>query len=201
MKILKALRRALGALALAAMGVLLAGVAVVLAGSRDRLAPADLGVVLGTWTYSDGRLSAGLQARCDRAAEVFHAGLVPRLMVTGTTDWHGGNEAVSMRDYLVGLAVPPGAIVVDTLGADTWRSALHAKAWLSARGLSRAMIVTEAFHVLRARLAFARIGGLELSWTHPRSTRWRDWFAVGRELAAFPKYLFGPIPEALASVR
>lgn len=191
------LRRLLLVLVLLALACLLAGAAVVGVGSRERLAPADLGVVLGTWSYPDGRPSAGLEARCDRAVEIYRAGLVPWLMVTGRTDWHGGNEAVSMRDYLVGAGVPAEIIVVDTLGMDTWRSALHAKAWLEARGLKRAMIVTQAFHVPRARLAFARVGGLEMSWTHARFSERSDWFAVGRELAGFVKYLLGPIPARL----
>jgi vancomycin permeability regulator SanA len=180
-----------------ALAVALAALAVAGIGSRDRLAPADLGVILGTWTYEDMRLSEALRARCDRGIEVYREGLVPRLMVTGTTDWYGGNEALLMRRHLLGAGIPDSAIVVDTLGVDTWRSALHAADWLQAYGGRRAMIVTEAHHILRSRVAFARVGGMETSWAHAR--RRIDWYSAFREVAGLVKYVFLPIPRPLTT--
>ena len=165
---------------------------VVWIGTRDRLGPADLGVVLGTLSNSDGTPTPRLKARCDRAYEVYRAGYVPVLMVSGARDWHGGNEAVCMRDYLVARGVPAAAIVMDSVGVDSWHTALHARAWLAAHRRDRVLIVTQGFHVPRCRLAFAHLAGVRASWTHARFWEWRDLPSIARELPALVKYAFLP---------
>ena len=193
-RIERSARHAARALGFAGVVAIAAAAVVTWIGVHDRLGPADLAVVLGRLSNSDGTPPPPLQARCDRAFEVYRQGLVPTIMVSGTRDWHGGNEAVCMRDYLLARGVPPTAIVMDSVGVDTWHTALHARDWLVAHHLNCALIVTQGFHVPRARLAFWHLRGVRVLWTHARYRDRHDLFSIARELPALVKYLFLP-PE------
>jgi vancomycin permeability regulator SanA len=168
-------------------------------GNADHPAPADVGVVLATELHLDGTLTKRLQARCDRGYQAYQQHLVPRLLLSGGIDDYGRNEAVHMRDYLASCGVPDSVMTVDSLGVDTWHTAIDTRAYLAARGLSSAMIVTQGFHVPRTRLAFARIGIPRFSWVHARFWEWRDLFSVAREFPALVKYVLRPLPAGTSA--
>jgi uncharacterized SAM-binding protein YcdF (DUF218 family) len=161
---------------------------VVALGLRDRPGPADVGIVLGTELAADGSPSWRLAARLDRGLEAWRAGLVPVLIVSGGRDRSGWDEAPAMRRYLVERGVPDSCVVVDPHGRNTWLTARNARAWMDAHGARRALVVSQYFHLLRCRLAFARHGLPDVLTACPRGFEPRDLLATAREVPALVKY-------------
>jgi uncharacterized SAM-binding protein YcdF (DUF218 family) len=153
--------------------VLLAGVAVYTASlimvsvvsQQDQRRPADAIVVLGAAQYN-GRPSPVLRARLDHALGLYRDKLAPLVLVTGgigrgdTT-----SEAVVGRRYLVAHGIPEDAVVVQGEDRTTMGSMDAVTAWLRTRGLRRALLVSDPFHMFRLRLE-ARRTGLE-AYTSP----------------------------------
>ena len=70
-------------------------------GERDERRPADAIVVMGAAQY-DGRPSPLFAARLDHAVELYHAGIAPRLVLTGgKADGDRTTEAASARAYAI----------------------------------------------------------------------------------------------------
>lgn len=131
----------------------------------DDQQPADAVVVLGAAQYN-GEPSAILASRLRHAAELYAAGVAPRIVtVGGSQNGDRYTEAEASRDYLVERGVPAGSIEIVPEGSDTLRS-LEAVANLARdQGWESALLVSDPWHSLRAR-TMARDAGLE-AWTSP----------------------------------
>ena len=182
---LRALR---DAVTLCVAAFVLAGLALVFVGTRDAIVPAALIVVPGNLVHADGSLSPRLEARCARAFEVWRGGAAPVLFVSGGIEPGGLDEAACMKRWLLARGVPDSAIVTDSLGANSWRTARNAAAWLRAHGGRGAIVVTQGFHVPRMRLACARAGITPLGQAHARFFEMRDFYSIARELPGLARY-------------
>jgi uncharacterized SAM-binding protein YcdF (DUF218 family) len=181
--------KVLAALLLALVGGQMALIA--MDGVGDELGPADLAVVLGTKVGDDGRVSDRLAARLDRGAELYHRGVVPRIVVSGGRGRSGFEEADVMRGYLVAAGVPADRVVADRSGVDTWASARFVADFARRTGARRVLVVSQFFHVPRARLALRRqglgVGGAHADYHEPR-----DAWGLAREVPAWWLYLLRP---------
>jgi len=125
---------------------------------RDEARAADAIVVLGAAQYM-GRPSPVLRARLDHAIALYHRGLAPRLAFTGgrgTGDTT--SEADVGRRYALRHGVPAAAILVETEGRTTRESLRAVAALLRARGMTRVILVSDPFHMLRLRIVARRLG-------------------------------------------
>ena len=86
----------------------------------------EVGMVLGTSEYSNGRLNPVLAGRLQAAADLYHAGKVQILVVSGA-DYSEKlyNEISAMTRGLVARGVPEDAIVGDGKGLRTLDSILR----------------------------------------------------------------------------
>lgn len=157
-------------------------------GLHDEIGAADVGVVLGNTVYSDGTPSPRLAARLDRALELFRQGLFPLIIVSGSIGEEGRDEAVVMRDYLVQRGVSPEQVIVDSEGRTTFATAMNTRKLIEERGLASALVVSQYFHVPRARLALRRAGVGKVYSAHARYFELRDFYSVPRELIGFLRY-------------
>ena len=175
---------------LATLAVLLAALplGIVVDGLSDRLGPADVAVIPGSMVHPDGRLSARLQARLDKAVELYRQGLFAHLIVSGGTGVEGVDEAVAMKTYLLAQQVPEAAILVDSGGATTHDTAVNSAALMRARGWRSAMVVTQYFHVPRTRLALAAQGVSPLYNVHASFFEARDVYSTLREVPGLASY-------------
>ncbi|MFN8588723.1 MAG: YdcF family protein [Candidatus Eisenbacteria bacterium] len=189
---LRGLRNAV-ALVAAAFGV--SALALVFAGTRDRLVPAALLVVPGNLVHADGTLSPRLEARCAKALELWRAGAAPVLFVSGGVEPNGMDEAACMKHWLTAHGVPDSAVVADPLGANSWRTARNAAAWLSAHDRHGAVVVTQGFHVPRMALACRRAGIAPVGQAHARFFEPRDVYSIARELPGLLRYATRPARE------
>ncbi|NDH27035.1 MAG: YdcF family protein [Rhodobacteraceae bacterium] len=109
----------------------------------------DAIVVLGAAQY-DGRPSPQFASRLDHALLLWNRGSADEVIVTGgKQSGDRFTEAESGRDYLVARGVPASAVQVEPRGASTYES-LEAVAALL--GPMQVVIVSDPYHVLRARL-------------------------------------------------
>ncbi|KXJ65891.1 hypothetical protein AXY46_13795 [Achromobacter xylosoxidans] len=173
--------------------VLLAAFALAAIGLMTGARHADVAVVLGNKVEPGGQPSPRLAARLDRAYDCYAASQCRILFVSGGVDPAGTDEAAAMRDYLLARGVPPDQIVVDSAGVDTWATARHASAYMREHGYTRALAVTQYFHVPRTMLALKRQGVAEVSGAYPAFFEMRDLYSVFRELPAVALYIFRPL--------
>jgi uncharacterized SAM-binding protein YcdF (DUF218 family) len=118
-------------------------------GNRDERPPADAIVVMGAAQY-DGRPSPVFAARLDHAIELFHAGIAPRLIVTGgKREGDRTTEAASARIYAVQHDVPDQAILTEDTSRTTLQSIRGVAGIMRDEGLGSAVFVSDPSHMLR----------------------------------------------------
>jgi vancomycin permeability regulator SanA len=159
-------------------------------GLHDDIRSADLGVVLGNTVYPDGTPSPRLAARLDRALELYREGIFHLVLVSGATGKEGQDEALVMRDYLLQRGVPTADVLVDSNGDSTFATAANTHKLMQQRGLQSAVVISQYFHVPRARLALRRFGVAKVYSAHARYFELRDLYSAPRELIAFLRYSF-----------
>jgi uncharacterized SAM-binding protein YcdF (DUF218 family) len=184
------LLRVFTALAIGASVLLIvAALALVSDGLTDELGKADAGLVLGNTVERDGKPSARLGARLDRALALYREGYFPLVVVSGAVGKEGHDEATVMHDYLVKRGIPPDDVAVDGNGSTTYLSARNVKDLLRARGLESVLVVTQHFHIPRAKLALRRFEVSPVYSAHARIFELRDLYSVPREVVAYLHYM------------
>ena len=158
-------------------------------GLADDAVRADAAVVFGNTVLPDGRPSPRLQGRLDRALEIHREGLVPFIIVSGGIGVEGHDEAEVMKRYLVEHGVPAAAVHADGGGTNTLETARNASRLLAEKGMTSAVVVTQFFHVPRARRALRKCGVPTVHGAHARYFEWRDVYATAREVLAYYAYL------------
>jgi SanA protein len=123
-------------------------------GTRDRVyAQAEdvpfysVALVLGAGLWPDGSLTPVLADRVAVAAELYHAGVVQKLLCSGDNRFVDYNEPQAMLEYAVRLGVPEEDIVLDYAGRRTYDSCYRARAIF---GVEQVAVVTQRFHAARA---------------------------------------------------
>jgi uncharacterized SAM-binding protein YcdF (DUF218 family) len=96
-----------------------------------------------------------------------------------------------MRDWLIARGIPSDSIITDAKGNNTRASAEHARAWLSAHGLPSAVVVSQYFHLPRARLALRQAGVDDSGGDFPRRWFVRDIYSTLREVPGYLAYGMG----------
>ncbi|GAA4806119.1 hypothetical protein GCM10023220_39990 [Streptomyces ziwulingensis] len=115
----------------------------------------EVAVVFGAGLW-DGEPSPYLAHRLDTAAELYRAGRIEVVLVTGDNSREEYDEPDAMRAYLVRHGVPGARIVSDYAGFDTWDSCVRAKKIF---GVDRAVLISQGFHLRRA-VALCRAAGV-----------------------------------------
>lgn len=119
-------------------------------------APTDrVAIVFGAGLRRDGTPTAVLRDRVETAAQLYFAGKVEKLLLSGDNRVADYNEPKSMRQYALNLGVPDGAIVLDYAGRRTYDSCYRAKAIFR---VESAILVTQKFHMSRALFTCNALG-------------------------------------------
>ena len=118
-------------------------------GNRDEREPADAIVVMGAAQY-DGRPSPVFAARLDHAIDLFHAGVAPRLIVTGgKREGDRTTEAASAKRYAMEHGVPEEAILSEDASRTTLQSIRSVAALMRDEDIGSAVFVSDPSHMLR----------------------------------------------------
>mgnify|MGYP000104547992 CR=1 FL=1 len=119
----------------------------------EKAEPTKTAVVLAAETIH-GRPSAVLRHRVERGVDLYHAGKVEQLVMSGRAP-----EPAIMRDYAVSLGVAEEDILLDDGGIRTYATCYNASSQLE---LEEAIFVTQPFHLPRT-LFLCREMGIDAS--------------------------------------
>ncbi len=174
-----------GALVVAALNglVLAKGASHAIDGSAGEEAY-DCALVLGAGVSDDGSPSWVLEDRLAEALDLYRAGKVKKLLVTGDHHTPSYDEPNTMRAWLEQRGVPARDVFMDHAGVDTYSSMWRARHVFEA---SRVIVVTQAFHLPRA-VFLARSVGMSAEGVVADRRRYRGavWFQI-REVASRSK--------------
>ncbi len=143
-------------------------------------------IIFGARVYPDNRLSAMLADRVATGADLYHAGKVDVLLMTGDNSTADYNEPGAMRLYAMALGVPEEAIVLDYAGRRTYDSCYRARYIFN---VQEAILVTQNFHLDRALMTCNALGidavGVPADYQRPwgYSSRSLNW-SRAREIPA-----------------
>ena len=112
-------------------------------------------IVFGARVYSNGRPSAMLADRIATGVDLFHAGKVDYLIMTGDGRTLEYNEPEAMRLFALSLGVPEEAILIDRFGLRTYDSCYRAS---RVYAIKDAIVVSQDFHVDRVLLTCRGLG-------------------------------------------
>lgn len=140
---------------IAAAGILIFGLPWLVSGlySISRIASVNsasqrpVAIVFGAGLLRDGSPTPVLRDRVETAAELYFAGKVQKLLMSGDNRFVEYNEPAAMRAYALELGVPDDAIVLDYAGRRTYDTCYRAKEIF---GVDQALLVTQRFHLPRA---------------------------------------------------
>jgi SanA protein len=112
-------------------------------------------IVFGAGLWRNGTATPVLKDRVQMAANMYFAGKVEKLLMSGDNRFVEYNEPAVMREVALSLGVPETAIVVDFAGRRTYDTCYRARAIF---GVTEAILVTQAFHLPRAIYECSRLG-------------------------------------------
>ena len=159
----------------------------------DDAKPADVIVVMGAAEYR-GSPSPVLKLRLDHAVALYRQKLAPYVMTTGG---RGGDPSFTEggvgRSYLVDQGVPAESIIVENSGDTTVYSLAAASEILKRMGLRSAIVVSDGYHLFRAKRILAREGftayGSPREDTSPDSAR--EWWLCFRQAVGYGLWRIG----------
>lgn len=165
---------------------LIAVLSLIIDANRETDKNAEYAVILGNKVELDGKPSRRLQARLDAGAELYRAGRVQKVIVSGGFGKEGYDEAHVMANYLIKNGIPADSIIVDHEGNNSHATSINS---LTLTGKESTIIaVTQMYHLSRTKLSLRNAGFKEVSGHYPRYFELRDIYGITREIPAWVKY-------------
>jgi len=128
-------------------------------GRTDQAAKADVIVVLGGGVLANGNASPSTTRRVKHAVALYERGLAPLILCTGGYTERGPtSEAQACANLAEQEGVPATAILLEEHSSSTEENAIETQKVMAANHLNTALIVSDDFHLLRARLIFRARG-------------------------------------------
>jgi uncharacterized SAM-binding protein YcdF (DUF218 family) len=121
----------------------------------------DVIVVLGASLARDGTPNPALSRRSWHAAGLWKAGRAGTILCTGGIGPQvrvSRSEADACREILVRHGVPPSAVILEETSQSTEEQVRNIRTVMAERGWTRATLVSDSYHVFRARYIVRRMG-------------------------------------------
>ena len=149
---------------------------------------ADVIIVLGAAVWAGGVPSPALRRRVLHAVELFQRGLSDALIVSGGIGKNPPSEARIMRRLAQKHGISEDKIVMEESARSTLDSAVVCSQILRKNRWSRALLVTDCYHITRAAILF-RLCGIDVALSTPEfmgfgPQRWKWWAWHFREFMA-----------------
>ena len=178
--------RALGGVGLLLSAALVVGGLIAGYATAPPDATADAAVVLGAAVWGD-EPSPVFAARLDHAVDLYRAGRVRRLLLTGGAAPGARPESTVGRAYVVARGVPAAAVEVEDRSRTTWENLACLRDTLGGpprpgRALPSVLVVSDPYHLRRA-VSMARDLGFDARPAPTPTTRYRSWRSRGPFLA------------------
>ena len=114
-----------------------------------------MAIVFGAGITADGRPMPALADRVWTAVELYNAGKVEKLLMTGDNRFVDYNEPQAMKEYALARGVSDEDIVLDYAGRRTYDSCYRARHIF---GVREAVLITQHFHLDRALYICDKLG-------------------------------------------
>jgi SanA protein len=121
----------------------------------ETVRPERVAIVFGARIYPDGRVSSMLGDRVETAVQLYEAGKVDKLLLSGDNRFPEYDEPGRMMEYAIGRGVPAQDIQPDYAGRRTYDTCYRAREIF---GLTSAVLVTQEFHLPRALFTCEHLG-------------------------------------------
>jgi SanA protein len=170
----------------------------------DDVPSAPVAIVFGAGLYRDGTPMPVLADRVSTAVDLYKAGKVGKLLLTGDNRFPEHNEPEAMRRLALSLGVPEADLVNDYAGQRTYDSCYRAGFVFQVK---RAILVSQDFHLPRAiylcdQLGIESVGVAADRRAYRTSSifQWtlREWpacaFAILETQITHPQPVLGPAP-------
>lgn len=163
-------------------------------GRTDYRRPADAAIILGARAYADGRPSNALADRVRTGCDLYRAGLVRLLIMSGGPGDGRFHETEVMKTLAIRLGVPEQAIVLDRQGVNTQATVENTTRLLKTQNGRRALVVSHFYHLPRIKMTYQR-AGCEVYTVPAREsyTLTRMPYFMLREVAALWAYYLRPL--------
>jgi SanA protein len=109
--------------------------------------PERAAIVFGAGLRRDGTPTTILRDRVETAAALYKEGKVRKLLFSGDNSQLDYNEPGAMKEYALQMGIPEDDIVLDYAGRRTYDTCYRAKVIF---GLDQALLVTQPYHLPRA---------------------------------------------------
>lgn len=170
----------------------------------EALPARSVAIVLGAGVYGDGTPSQALEDRLSMALDLYQAGKISRVLVSGDHGKRYYDEVNAMSRWLIERGVKPADVFRDHAGFRTFDSMVRARKIFQ---VEDAVICTQGFHQPRA-IFLAREAGIDAVGAPADRRRYADRHvatvreSLARTLAVLdvyvlptkPKHLGPPIP-------
>jgi uncharacterized SAM-binding protein YcdF (DUF218 family) len=155
-------------------------------GQVDQATDSDVIIVLGAGLRRDSAPGPALTRRSAHAATLYAQGIAPRIICTGgLTGGRQRSEADACRELLVSAGVPADVIFLEERSRSTEENALYTHQLMNENDWQTAVIVSDGFHMLRARWIFELEGIRAVTSPAPTRPRLSAYIpSVMREVAA-----------------
>lgn len=151
---------------------------------------ADVAVILGTKVNEDGTLSPRLIKRLECGFDLFKNKRVKMVVVSGGLGIEGYYEGTMMKEFLLKKGLPDTCIRVDNKGDNTRATVRNTVLLMHELNFSSAIVVSQYFHVSRAKMLFRKQGIGNVSSLSPKYFEIRDFHSIIREFFAFYTQVF-----------
>ena len=156
----------------------------------DKVPEVYTGLVLGSYVTEQGYPSYVLQQRLDKALELYKAGKIKRVLLSGDHGQKSYDEVNTMKDYLIKNGVALEDIFLDHAGFDTYSSMVRAKEIFEIKDV---IIITQKFHLSRS-VFIARKKGMDAYGIIANTDgKYENYYNIGRDKVSRVKAFFDVI--------
>jgi SanA protein len=121
----------------------------------EEVAADRVAIVFGAGLRRDGSPTAVLRDRVETAVQLYFAGKIEKILMSGDNRFIDYNEPEAMRQHALSLGVPDEDIVLDFAGRRTYDTCYRARDIFQ---VDSAILVTQDFHLPRALFTCNALG-------------------------------------------
>jgi uncharacterized SAM-binding protein YcdF (DUF218 family) len=153
------------------------------------LPKADAGIVLGAALWNDVP-SPALKERLDLALQLYKAGTVDKLILSGGLDANGSlkTEAEGMRDYLIAKGISTDKLLLENKSTSTYENLKFSKSIAKQNNLDDLIIITHDYHAARSKEIAKKLDFKAFQVAGTKSKVLNPVFNESREVLAFTKW-------------
>ena len=159
--------------------------------------PPRVAIVFGAWVWENGEPSEVLYDRVVTAVELYRAGRVKKILMSGDNPTESYDEPTAMKATAVKLGVPENDVRLDFAGRRTYDTCYRAKEIFA---IQKAVVVTQGFHQARTLYICNNLGVDSIGITANRRKyvgedywAFREFFSTASAWFEINFYQFAPI--------